>query len=232
MATVIITGASSGIGRETAIKLKNEGFLVVGTYNSSKDCAQLLNSQYNIPMIRCDVSVESDVIELFARVKRDFGRVSAVISNAGIALKQKPFIDVGVEEIDKLISVNLKGTMLVNKHAVNAMLLGGGKIINVSSVFGLEGGSCEALYSATKAGVIGLTRALSEELEGSDISVSAVAFGLVDTAMNAHLSSEDKLAFVKECGLESVPTAKDAGEELYKILLQSETNGKIFKIFC
>ena len=232
MATVIITGASRGIGRETAIKLKKEGFLVVGTYNCSKESAEMMQTEYGIPMLKCDVSKESDVKELFATVKREYGKVSAVISNAGVSLIQKPFIDVSVDEIDYILSVNLKGTMLVNKYAVEAMLGGGGKIINVSSVFGLEGGSCEVLYSATKSGVIGLTRSLSEELEESDISVCAVAFGLVDTDMNSHLSQRDKIEFIKSCGLEKIPTAIDAGEELFKILVSDKINGKIFKIFC
>lgn len=232
MATVIITGASRGIGKATAIKLKKEGFFVVGTYNTAKGDAEVLQSNYGIPFIRCDVSRERDVENLFARVKKDYGDITAVIQNAGVATVQKPFVDVTDEEIDKLLAVNLKGTLLVNRHAVNAMLTSGGKIINVSSVFGLEGGSCEVIYSATKSGVIGLTRALSEELCESDISVCAVAFGLVDTDMNAHLTSEDKLAFVKDCGMDKIPTAEDASEEIYKILSSSGINGKIFKVFC
>ncbi|MBO7215194.1 MAG: SDR family oxidoreductase [Clostridia bacterium] len=232
MATVIITGASQGIGRETAIKLKKEGFMVVGTYCNSSKSAKDLQTQYNIPMHRCNVADERDVANLFATVKKDYGRVSAVISNAGVSLIQKPFVDVSEDEIDRLISINLKGTMLVDKYAINAMLTGGGTIINVSSIFGLKGGSCEALYTATKSGVIGLTRALAEELDGSGINVCAVAFGLVDTDMNKHLSTEDKLSFVKESGLSAIPTAKDAGDELYKILSRDNVNGKIFKVFC
>jgi 3-oxoacyl-[acyl-carrier protein] reductase len=194
--------------------------------------AKELTELHGVDMIRCDVSLESDVDNLFAYAEKRYGKISAVISCAGVALEQKPILDVTLEEIDRVVAINLKGALLVNKRAVLSMLGGGGKIINVSSVFGLEGGSCEVVYSATKTGVIGLTRALSEELSNSDISVCSVAFGLVDTPMNAHLSNNDKLEFVKEHGLSKIPSASDASEELLKILRFENVNGKTFKVFC
>lgn len=232
MATVIITGASSGIGEATALELKKQGYQVVGTYNHSLDRAEFLVKNFGVDMVKCDVSSESQVEELFSYAEKKYGKVSAVISNAGVAIMQKPIIDVSVSEIDSAISVNLKGTLLVNKRAVLSMLSGGGKIINVSSVFGLEGGSCEVVYSATKSGVLGLTRALSEELSNSEISVCAVALGLIDTPMNSHLSNEDKLSFVKEYGLNKVPSSEQVAKEILKILKLDDINGKVFKIFC
>lgn len=232
MSVVIITGASSGIGRATAIQLKNQGVSVVGTYFSSCDSASELTKLHGVDMVKCNVSVESDVDYLFEYAEKRFGNISAVISCAGVALEQKTILDVTAQEIDRVVDINLKGALLVNKRAVKSMLSSGGKIINVSSVFGLEGGSCEVLYSATKTGVIGLTRALSEELSGSNVSVCAVAFGLVDTPMNAHLTSEDKLEFIKEYGLSKIPTPTDASEELLKILRLENVNGKTFKVFC
>ena len=232
MATIIITGASSGIGKAAAIQLKKQGFSVVGTYFSSSDSAKELTELYGIDFIKCDVSIESEVNNLFDYAEKRYGKISAVISCAGVAIEQKPILDVSESEIEKVVAINLKGSLLVNKRAVLSMLNGGGKIINVSSVFGLEGGSCEVCYSATKTGVIGLTRALAEELSSSSVSVCSVAFGLVDTPMNAHLSTEDKLEFVKEYGLEKIPTAFDAGEELLKILRLENVNGKTFKVFC
>ncbi len=231
MSVIIVTGASSGIGRETAITLKNKGYNVVGTYLNSEGSAKMIESEYNIPFIRCDVSREVDVENLFKTVKEKYGKISAAISNAGVALKQKPFIDVSDSEMDKLISINLKGSMLVNKFAVLSMLDGGGKIINVSSVFGLKGGACEVLYSAVKAGVIGLTRSLADELSFSDISVCAVAPGLVDTEMNAHLSQEDKEGFLNDCNLKEIATPLMVAEEIYKILVSNDINGKIYPLF-
>ena len=155
-----------------------------------------------------------------------------VIANAGICLKQKLLIDTKQEEIESVITTNLKGTILTNKHAVLSMLSSGGRIINVSSIFGLGGGSCEVAYSSSKAGVIGLTKSLSQELSSSNVEVCAVAFGLVDTPMNSHFSTEDKLEFIKDCNLEKVPSASDASLELYQIAKSDESiNGKIFSVF-
>ena len=231
MATIIVTGASRGIGKQTAITLKSKGYNVVGTYLNSEESAKIIESEYKIPFVRCDVSRESDVVNLFSTVQNEFGNITAVISNAGIALEQKPFIDVSDCEMDKLIAVNLKGSMLVNKFAVSSMLGGGGKIINVSSVFGISGGACEVLYSAVKAGIIGLTKSLAGELSLSNISVCAIAPGLIDTEMNAHLSSEDKQGFLSDCNLKEIATPEMVAEEIYKILISSDVNGKIYPLF-
>lgn len=231
MSVIIVTGASRGIGRETVITLKNKAYNVVGTYLNSTESAKMIESEYKIPFIRCDVSSQSDVENLFDFAKRKYGKISAVISNAGIALNQKPFIDATSQEMDKLISVNLKGAMLVNKCAVLSMLSSGGKIINVSSVFALKGGACEVLYSAVKAGVIGLTKSLADELSYSDISVCAVAPGLIDTDMNAHLSKEDKEGFLQDCNLKKIATPLMVAEEICKILNSDDINGKVYPLF-
>lgn len=231
MSTVIVTGASRGIGRETAITLKNKGYNVVGTYLNSEKCAKMIETEYKIPFIKCDVSNSLDVENLFATVSAKYGKITAVISNAGVALEQKPFIDVSEEEMDKMIAVNLKGCMLVNKRAVLSMILGGGKIINVSSIFGIKGGACEVAYSAVKAGIIGLSKTLADELSFTDISVCAIAPGLIDTDMNAHLSQEDKKGFLLDCNLDEIATPKMVAEEIYKILNFDDINGKVYPLF-
>ena len=233
MKTAIITGASSGTGLATAIKLKSEGYNVVGSYLTSEETAKAVELKYGIPFIKCDVSSESGVEALFSYAEKRFGKVTLVIANAGVALKQSPLLDVSEEDIDRVISTNLKGAILTNKRAVLSMLNGGGRIVNISSIFGLLGGSCEGPYSETKAGVIGLTKALAEETSSSNIEVLAVALGLVDTPMNAHLSQEDKLDFCKECNLDKIPSASATANELYKIISSSENlNGQIITVFA
>ncbi len=233
MKTAVITGASSGIGYAIAVKLKNQGYNVVGSYLSNEDSARRIEKEYDVPFIKCDVSDYKDVCALFTLAETKYGKVDFVIANAGIALPQKLLIDVSLEELERVVSVNLKGSLLTNKRAVLSMLNGGGKIVNVSSVFGLDGGSCEVVYSSTKAGIIGLTKSLADELSSSNIEVCCVCPGLIDTPMNAHLSSEDKLEFVRSCGLDKVPTANDVADVICNLLTQNESlSGKIIPIFA
>ena len=232
MSAIIVTGASSGIGKQTAIKLKKSGFLVVGTYNSNESSAISIKSEYGIPFIRCDVSCNESLINLFETVKKDYGGITAVVANAGVAIPQKPLIDVNEDEIDKVLSVNLKGTLLTDKVAISYMLSNGGKIINVSSIFGIEGGSCEAVYSASKAGIIGLTKALADEISSSNVSVCCVCPAFVDTPMTEHLTESDKLDFLENYGVDKIYSAKDVASKICQILNSNEpTNGKIIKLY-
>ena len=231
MKTCIITGASRGIGKSLAITLKNKGYNVVGTYVNSQEIAKEITSEYGIDFHKCDVANDGDVCNLFSYVQARYGGVDLVISNAGIALSQKPFFDVALSDIEKVINVNLVGTMLVNKCAINAMLPRGGTIVNVSSIFGVTGGSCEAVYSASKSGVIGFTKSIAQELEDSKIKVCALTLGLIDTDMNSHLTESEKLEFVLECGLKSVPTAQDVADGVCEILQSGIKNGEIYSLF-
>ena len=233
MKTVVITGASSGIGLAIALKLKSEGYNVVGSYLSNKVCDIQTQQKYDITFVKCNVNNYEDVCALFDFAEKKYGKVDFAISNAGVCLEQKPLIDVSVEELERVISVNLKGAIFTNKRAVLSMLNNGGKIINVSSIFGLEGGSCEVVYSSTKAGVVGLTKSLADELSNSNIEVCCICPGLIDTPMNAHLSNEDKFEFVKSCGLDKVPSASDVANAVYNILsINGSVNGKIFPLFA
>ncbi|MBR5439571.1 MAG: SDR family NAD(P)-dependent oxidoreductase [Clostridia bacterium] len=234
MKTVIITGASQGIGRCLAIHYASNGYQVLAVYNNSKSQAEALLEYKNIDIFKADVSSESEVDALFGYAKNKYGNIDVLINNAGVALKQKPLIDVLESEYNHVFNVNVKGVFLCTKNAVNNMLNNGGKIINISSVFGEVKGSCEVVYSASKSAVIGFTRALSEELEYSNIAVCSIILGLVDTNMNAHLTDEEKLDFVKECGLEKVPTPSEVATKIYQIstLTNKEINGKNFPIFA
>ena len=230
MKTCIITGASSGIGKQTALKLKKEGFNVVGTYLNSTESAKQL-TELGIDMLRCNASCYGDLERVFKFAKQKYSGVDVVIANAGVAPPQKLLLDTTEEELKNTLSVNLLGVAYTNKLATINMLSDGGIIINVSSVFGLQGGSCEAIYSASKAGVIGFTRALAEELSNSSIKVVSLALGLIDTPMNSHLSTEDKLEFAREMGFDYIPTASEVADEIFTLISNGVENGKTYKLF-
>ena len=227
---LLITGVSRGIGRATALKFNSLGYKVIGTYNRNFALANELTS-LGIDVVKCDLSIAQDIKNLFDYVFSKYPRVDVLINNAGISLPPKFILDVSYNDIDYAINVNLKGTILATKLGVQNMLYSGGKIINVSSVFGIDGGSCESVYSASKAGIIGFTNAVSKEISSSSLEISTVLLGLIDTDMNSHLSTEEKLEFVLSYGLKKIPTANEVASRLYKIANKKNTNGKTYKIF-
>lgn len=186
--TVLITGASRGIGRAIALKFGREGFNVAINFNNSESAAreavlQINENGGNAKLFKADVSHVAEVVEMKNEVLKNFGKVDVLVNNAGVACT-KLFTDTTEEDFDKLVAVNLKGAFNVTKAFCPEMISRKcGKIVNISSVFGVSGGSAEVAYSATKAGIIGLTKALAKELAYSNIQVNAIAPGAVETDM-------------------------------------------------
>lgn len=184
---VIITGASRGIGRQCAIDLSYDYDVVINYNKSENEAKELLeivkNNGSNAIMIRADVSDREQVDSMVDKVVSYYGRIDALINNAGIA-RQELFTDVKSEDMKKMTDINLGGvfncTQAVLKEMINKKQ---GRIINMSSVWGICGASCEVVYSATKAAVIGFTKALAKEVSLSGITVNAVAPGVIDTDM-------------------------------------------------
>ena len=199
----LITGASGGIGSEIALRLAKDGFSVAACYCSDEKSARELEkklaqigAEYRIYQL--DVSDAENVNKVFADAAEFFGGVSVLVNNAGIA-QQKLFTDITEEEFDRITAVNFKGVFNCCQCAVPYMVkCKSGKIINISSMWGVCGASCETVYSATKAAVIGLTKALARELAPSNIQVNCVAPGAIETKMNSNLSEDDKKAFADE----------------------------------
>ena len=232
MKTVIITGASRGIGRETAIKFKQNNYNVLGTYLNSKAEALYLLEEYGIDMQCLNVTDSDSVKGFFDYAVKTYNNIDVVINNAGISKKQKFILDVTDSEFDEIMATNVKGVFNVTKNAVDKMLYSGGKIVNISSIYTLSGGSCESVYTASKYAVNGLTKAVSEEVASSNLQVFTAILGLIDTDMNSHLTVDEKLEFIKEIGLSEIPTAKDVADRLFDIITANENqNGKEFKIF-
>lgn len=215
MKKALITGASRGIGRTAARILARDGFAVALNYFRSQSGAESLmreiNDTYgmNIANIyKADVSDRGQVEEMFRAV----GDVDVLVNNAGVA-QQKLFTDITVEDWDRMLAVDVTGVFHCCQCALPPMIRRKrGKIINISSMWGQVGASCEVHYSAAKAAVIGLTKALAKEVGPSGIQVNCIAPGVVDTAMNAALDADTLCELCGETPLGRIGTTEDIAE--------------------
>lgn len=197
----LITGASRGIGAAVARRLHADGYIVVINYVNSIEAAQTLAQELDGLALRADVAHPEQVNAMVAAVLERFGRLDALICNAGVAW-QGLTQDMDDLSYRKIMSTDLDGAFHCCRSALPAMIRQkSGRIVLVSSMWGETGGACEAAYSAAKAGVIGLARALAKEVGPSGITVNAVSPGVIDTDMNAHLSPEDLRALAEETPL-------------------------------
>lgn len=198
MKTAVITGASRGIGRETARLFAKNGYNAVICYNNSRAEAEsllneLIGEGYSAVIYKVNVSLLSEVEKMFSDIYQRFGSIDVLVNNAGIS-SFGLLTDVLDKDFCSVNSVNYGGTFFCCREAARYMLKDhSGSIVNVSSMWGICGSSCESVYSATKAAVIGLTKALSKELGPSGIRVNCVAPGVINTDMNSHFD-EDTIA--------------------------------------
>lgn len=216
---VLITGGSRGIGAECVRKFAQNNYDVIFTYLNSEEKAKKIaeeNSAFsNVIAYRCDVANHSEMQKLGEFIKSTFGKVDALISNAGIA-QIAPIIDVSESNFDKIVNTNLKGAYNAVKAVLPFMLdVKKGKIVFVSSVWGMVGASCESVYSATKSALNGFMKSLAKELGPSHINVNSVAPGIISTDMNAELSSEDIKQIVNEIPLGKVGRVEDVANAIY-----------------
>lgn len=194
--TVLITGSSRGIGAATAIKFADIGYNVVINYNRSEKQAfevleKVRKKGASAVAIKSDVSIYSQAESLIKKTISEFGTLDVLVNNAGIA-QQKLFNEISESEWKRMFEVNVQSIFNCSKFASKNMIKNhSGKIINISSVWGIYGSSCEVHYSASKAAVIGFTKALAKELGPSGINVNCIAPGVIDTDMNLNLKEED-----------------------------------------
>ena len=214
MKTILITGGVRGIGKSIALKFLQKGFRVCAVYSRDEENAKKLVA-LGVEVYKADVAKEEDVTTLFQKV----GGVDVLVNNAGISLI-KQIQDISYEEYQRVMSVNMGGAFLCSREAARAMIdKKSGLIVNISSVWGEVGGSCESVYSASKAALLGFTKALAKELGWSGIRVNSISPGVIDTPMNAHFSAEDMQAIKEEIPMGRLGTGEDvarAVEYLYE----------------
>lgn len=211
--TVLITGASRGIGRECAIAFSKNGYNVVANYLNSEEQAFKLAKEYdNIMPFRADVSDVNQVKTMTEQAIHKFGGIDVLINNAGVAL-QKLFTDTSDEEWKRIFDINVGGVFNCTREIVKHMISKhDGKIINISSMWGECGASCEVAYSASKAAIIGFTKALAKELGPSGITVNCISPGLINTEMNSNLDKETVDGIVEETPLQMVGECRHIAE--------------------
>lgn len=212
--TALITGASRGIGKEIAIELSKQGINVAITYINNRENAeevvkQIKQNGVNGMAVKADISKENDVDNMIRTVNKEMGAIDVLVNNAGIT-KDNLFIRMKTEEWDDVIETNLRGTYLCTKYVIREMMKKRrGKIINIASVVGIIGNSGQGNYSASKAGIIGLTKSLAKELASRNINVNAVAPGFIETDMTGVLKQDIKDSLVKSIPMKRIGTPKD-----------------------
>ena len=219
--TVLITGASRGIGAACALRFAKDGDRIAINYFKNKEKAEeiarlcLELGAESAEIFKADVSDSAEVQKMVDDVHSRFGKIDVLVNNAGIA-QQKLLSDVSDADWERMIGVNLSGVFFCSRAVMADMINKKcGSIINVSSMWGQVGASCEVAYSAAKAGVIGFTKALAKELGPSGIRVNCVAPGVIDTDMNGALDEETIECLRDETPLMQIGSAQDVANTVY-----------------
>lgn len=212
--TALITGASRGIGKACAIKLAQDGYNIVLNYAQNTAAAQevaatITHLGAQVLICQADVADETQVAQMFAQANETFGGVDLLVNNAGICNSQM-FTDFTLAEWNQVFAVNVGGAFNCSKAAIPYMVhQKKGKIINISSIWGQVGASCEVAYSASKGAIDAMTKALAKELAPSNIHVNAVSPGVILTDMNGDLTAEDMSALERATPLGCIGSPED-----------------------
>lgn len=216
----VVTGGVRGIGLGISLALKKKGYRVYALYSKDEKSAAAAQGEGVIP-VKADVRNEAEIVAFFSVLRH----VDVLVNNAGIAVAAQ-LQDTSAEMLDDLYAVNVRGAFLCAREAAKKMISEqSGCIVNVSSVWGEAGGSCESAYSATKGALIALTKALAKELGYSGIRVNCVSPGVIDTTMNARLTAEDMEALREEIPLGRIGKPEDVANAVTGLIESEYVNG-------
>ncbi|MBP3464338.1 MAG: 3-oxoacyl-ACP reductase FabG [Clostridia bacterium] len=230
--TIIITGASRGIGKEMAKHLAKQGNRIIANYNKSEEKAKELQSELKkenieIDIFKADVSKREECKKLVEYTIKKYKKIDVLINNAGISV-WGPFTELTDEELHEIMNVNLYSAIAMTQETIKYMIKEQkGCIINISSIWGMVGASCEVAYSITKAGIDGLTKSLAKELGPSNIRVNSIAPGAIDTEMNADLTEEERKEIENETPLGKIGKTIDIAKTASWLIEDEFTTGQI-----
>ena len=232
---VVVTGGSRGIGAQIVKTLANENYKVILNYNNSKEQAEkiqqeLLEQGNEIEIIKADVSKREETEKLIQFAINKFNKIDVLINNAGIS-QEGLFTDITEAEWQKIMNTNLNSVFYCNQQALKYMIPEQqGCIINISSIWGETGASCEVAYSTTKAAINGMTKALAKEVGPSNIRVNAIAPGIIDTDMNRNLTNEELEQIKEQIPLNKIGKALDIAKCVKWLIEDEYTTGQIISI--
>ena len=235
MKTIIVTGGSRGIGAAIVRILAKEGYNIVLNYNKSEEIAKKMLEEftkegYNVEIFKADVSKREQAKKLVEFAIQKFGKIDVLINNAGIS-QTKLFTEINDEDWNNMISVNLNSAFYMTQEVVPYMIYQkDGLVINISSIWGEIGASCEVHYSVAKAGVDAMTKSLAKELGPSNIRVNSIAPGIIDTDMNKYLSEEEIEEIKEEIPLGKIGNTMDIAKCAKWLIEDNYTTGQIISI--
>ncbi len=235
MKTALITGGTKGIGKAIAQEFLQSGYEVILNYCHDEDSALSTQSEFNMlgycpVLMRADVSDENQVKEMFKEVFRIYGKIDVLVNNAGISLVQV-IQDTTLADWERVFAVNMRGVFLCSREVADSMICaGGGSIINVASIWGEVGASCEVAYSATKGAVIAFTKALAKELAPSFVRVNCVSPGVIDTEMNSHLSEVEMEDLISQIPIGRLGTGEDVAKACVFLAENGYVTGEVLSV--
>ncbi len=235
MKTAIVTGGSRGIGAAIVKMLAEEGYNVIINYNRSEEIAKRMKEEftskgYSVETFQADVSKREEVKELVEFTIQKFGKIDVLINNAGIS-QTKLFTDITEEDWNNMLNIDLNSVFHMTQEVVPYMIHEKqGCIINISSIWGMIGASCEVHYSVAKAGVDAMTKSLAKELGPSNIRVNSIAPGIIDTDMNRYLSTEELEQITEEIPLGKIGNTSAIAKCAKWLMEDDYTTGQIISI--